>query len=189
MQNIDIQTLCIYARQFAGLDDDKIAVLHHIHPDVCSHLQEVTDIFYGRLQGIPKTADFVAGQVENLKKTHLTWLNELFTSDFGVEYTRKLYHVGDLHVKVRLPVEFMAGAMAIIQSEMVRIFGELYAEDTVKLVAATQALNAAAGFSLLVMQESYQSSSLAAELENFLKITGMSRTLFDNLANAYRKKP
>jgi hypothetical protein len=38
------------------------------------------------------------------------------------------------------------------------------------------------------MQESYQSSSLAEELERFLIITGMSRLLFDNLAKAYRKK-
>ena len=37
----------------------------------------------------------------------------------------------------------------------------------------------------MVMQESYQASSLAAELEKFLSITGMSRQLFDNLAEAY----
>ena len=48
-------------------------------------------------------------------------------------------------------------------------------------------MNAVLGFSLMVMQESYQSSSLAAELEKFLAITGMSRTLFDNLALAYKE--
>jgi len=36
------------------------------------------------------------------------------------------------------------------------------------------------------MQESYQAGSLAQELEKFLSISGMSRTLFDNLAKAYK---
>jgi len=47
-----------------------------------------------------------------------------------------------------------------------------------------EAINAALGFSLMVMQESYQASTLAGELEKFLAITGMSRTLFNNLAEA-----
>lgn len=187
MQPIDTQALCTYSKQFSGLDDGKIATLHQIYPAVSDRLQEVTDIFYARLHDIPKTANFLEGRIEGLKKTHVNWLHELFTSDFGEAYTQKLYHVGDVHVKVKLPVEFMAGAMIIIQSEMIRIFGELYSHDPDMLVKASQALNAATGFSLLVMQESYQSSTLAAELENFLKITGMSRVLFDNLAKAYRK--
>lgn len=187
MQNVDIQALCSYSRQFSGLDEDKIATLHQVYPQVSPRLQEVTDIFYARLQAIPKTTSFLDGRIDGLKKTHVNWLHELLSSDFGEEYTQKLYHVGDVHVKVKLPVEFMAGAMIIIQSELIRIFGELYADDQTLLIRATQALNAATGFSLLVMQESYQSSTLAAELENFLKITGMSRVLFDNLAKAYQR--
>lgn len=80
----------------------------------------------------------------------------------------------------------MAGAMVIIQSELIRIFGEIYANDQEKMLKAIRALNAACGFSLLIMQESYQSSSMAEELEKFLRITGMSRVLFNNLARAYR---
>lgn len=187
MQNIDMSALCAYSRQFSSLGDAEIAVLHQIYPVVSSRLQEVTDSFYARLQAIPKTAPFLEGRIDSLKKTHAAWLHELFTSDFGPEYTHKLYKVGDVHVKVKLPVEFMAGAMVIIQSELVGIFGELFADDQALLIRAVQALNAATGFSLLVMQESYQSSTLAAELEHFLKITGMSRVLFDNLARAYRR--
>lgn len=186
MKLIEIQALCGYAKQFSGLDNDNVAVLHQVYPAVSSRLQDVTDIFYGRLQQIPKTHTFLEGRIEALKKTHVAWLHELFSSDFGEEYTQKLYKVGDVHVKVKLPVEFMAGAMTIIQSELIRIFGELYADDQEMMLKAIRALNAATGFSLLIMQESYQSSTLAEELEKFLRITGMSRTLFDNLARAYR---
>lgn len=186
MQSIDMQTLCDYAKQFSGLTEDKTSTLHQVYPDVSDRLQEVTDLFYGQLQEIPKTREFLEGRLEGLKKTHLAWLNELFTGEFNAEYTAKLYHVGDVHVKVKLPVEFMAGAMTIIQSEMIRIFGEIYAENPSLMIDAIRALNAATGFSLLVMQESYQSSSMAEELEKFLRITGMSRVLFNNLARAYK---
>ena len=186
MKNIDIQALCEYAKQFSGLDNDSIVLLHQVYPDVSARLQEVSDIFYDRLLCIPKTRDFLEGRVEGLKKTHVAWLHELFSSDFGTEYTQKLYTVGDVHVRVKLPVEFVAGAMTIIQSELIRIFGEVYASDQEKLLKVIRALNAATGFSLLIMQESYQSSTLAEELEKFLRITGMSRKLFDNLARAYK---
>jgi hypothetical protein len=36
------------------------------------------------------------------------------------------------------------------------------------------------------MQESYQSSLLAQELDKFMAITGISRALFNNLAAAYK---
>ncbi|MDD5393837.1 MAG: protoglobin domain-containing protein [Thiothrix sp.] len=186
MQDIDMQALCGYAKQFSGLDEQQMAVLQQVYPDVSGRLQEVTNTFYGSLQEIPKTHTFLEGRIEDLKRTHVAWLNELFTSDFGEDYTRKLYKVGDVHVKVKLPVEFMAGAMVIIQSELIRIFGEIYADNQEKMLKAIRALNAACGFSLLIMQESYQSSSMAEELEKFLRITGMSRVLFNNLARAYR---
>ncbi len=186
MQEIDMQALCDYAKQFSGLDESKINTLHQIYPDVSERLQEVTDLFYGQLQEIPKTREFLEGRIEGLKQTHVAWLNELFSGDFNAAYTAKLYHVGDVHVKVKLPVEFMAGAMTIIQSELTRIFGEIYAESPARMIDAIRALNAATGFSLLVMQESYQSSSMAEELEKFLRITGMSRVLFNNLAKAYK---
>lgn len=186
MQVIDMQVLCDYARQFSGVDENRIATLRQIYPDISGRLQEVTDTFYGRLQEIPKANSFLDGRIDALKKTHVAWLNELFTSDYGEEYTRKLYHVGDVHVKVKLPVEFMAGATTIIQSEMTRIFSEIYGDNRELMSQAIQAVNAATGFALLIMQESYQSSSMAEELEKFLRITGMSRTLFNNLAKAYR---
>jgi hypothetical protein len=97
-----------------------------------------------------------------------------------------MYQVGDVHVKVGLPVEFMAGAMTLVGSRINDRLGELLQNDPSRLRQAITAVNAVLGFTLMVMQQSYESSRLAEELEKFLKITGMSRTLFDNLASAYK---
>ena len=188
MSNADMQTLCDYARQFSGLTDEKIRILHQLYGDIQPHLATVTDAFYTRLTTIPKANAFLEGRTAQLKPIHVAWLNELFTSNFDVDYTQRIYKVGYVHVKVKLPVEFMSGAMSIIQGELTPIILANYAGQTELQAQALNAVNAAIGFSSLVMQESYQSSSLAEELERFLFITGMSRMLFDNLAKAYRKK-
>lgn len=184
MKNIDFDELNQYAKQFAKLDDDKIAMLHSISTDLIPHLQQVTDDFYAHLSTIEKAKPFLEGRIETLKSTHHAWMKDILTGSFDAEYTQQMYKVGDVHVKVKLPVEFMAG-MTIIKDGLSNVVLNTYQDDASKQQEALAAINAALGFSLLVMQESYQSSALAEELEKFLLITGMSRTLFDNLARAY----
>ena len=182
----DIAELCQYARHFSKLDEDKIATLHQLHEQISPHIPAVTEAFYAHLMTIPKALPYLEGKLESLKHTHQLWVEELYTTDYGEAYTQKLYHVGNVHVQVKLPVEFMAGAMIIIQSELMKVCETLFQDDVTQLNKANDAINSATGFSLLVMQESFQSSTLINELEKFLKITGMSRTLFNNLAKAYR---
>lgn len=186
-KNVDMAALCEYARQFSGLDARKISLLHRMYEDVIPSLQRVTNNFYSRLQRIPKANEYLEGhQIENLKQTHLAWVHELFNTDFDEAYTRKMYMVGDIHVQVKLPVEFMGASIGIIQSELVRLFGEMYSEDQEAALDAIQAINAASAFSLLVMQKSYHSFTLAAQLESFLIITGISQNLFEDMRKDYR---
>ncbi|HPE61575.1 MAG: hypothetical protein KDI15_02810 [Thiothrix sp.] len=180
--------LCAYAKKFAQLDEAKIRLLQEIHPALAPRLDEVTDAFYRHLPTIDKARPFLEGREVSLKATHREWLESLFTGQFDLDYTRHLYKVGDVHVKIRLPVEFMAGGMTIIQGELMRLTSSVFAGQPGQLLDINAAINAATGFSLLVMQESYQSSSMAAELERFLQITGISPTLFKNLARAYHLK-
>ncbi len=97
-----------------------------------------------------------------------------------------MYRVGEVHVKVKLPVEFMAGGITLIGNALLPIVARVCDGNYERCMSAHSAINAVLGFSLIVMQESYQTLSLAAELEKFLVITGMSRKLFDNLAKAYK---
>ncbi len=185
MVEINITELTVYCKAFSGLTTEREALLKEIAEELIPHLSRVTDAFYAELDAIDKAAPFLEGKSEGLKKTHEAWLKGLFTQDFNDEYTKFLYHVGDVHVKIALPVEFMAGAMTQIQRNLTPILVDLFGDDSAKLIAVTEAVIAALGFSLQVMQESYQSSTLSSELDKFLKITGMSRVLFNNLAKAY----
>jgi len=185
MADVNISELTEYCKAFSGLTPEREVLLKEIKDEITPHLAGVTDAFYAELIKIKKAEPFLEGKLEGLKKTHEAWLKGIFSDDFNDDYTKYIYHVGDVHVVISLPVEFMAGAMTQILRNLTPVLTHLYGDDLTKLQLVTEAIVAALGFNLQVMQESYQSSSLSAELEKFLKITGMSRTLFNNLALAY----
>ena len=186
MTEIDYKELTRYAKRFTGLTPDKEQLLLQAAAEIKPGLPEVTQRFYTTLQGIDKTAPFIEGRLEQLKSTHLAWLEGLFTGPYDENYTQAMYRVGQVHVKVNLPVEFMSGGMSLIGEELIALVGTIWGDDSQRCLNLIKAISAVMGFSLLVMQQSYQNSSLAAELDRFLGITGMSRPLFDNLAGAYR---
>jgi len=187
MPQVDVAALTEYAKKFSGLTPEYEALLAEIAPLIKPMLPAVTDKFYEILSSIDKAAPFLEGRVDTLKATHLKWLETLFTGPYDSDYTATMYHVGDVHVKVKLPVEFMSGGITLIGNELHTAVAQVCGDDLDKCLKTGSAINAVLGFSLMVMQESYQSSSLAAELEKFLAITGMSRQLFDNLATAYKE--
>jgi hypothetical protein len=177
--------LVAYGKSFSGLTPELEACLKNIGPIITPHLKKVTDSFYEQLGTIPMTEKYLVGRIEHLKAAHLQWITDLFTLEVDVQFAAGMYKIGDVHVKVNLPVEFMAGAMTLINTEIIKIVLENMSDDIEQSSKALQAINAVTGLALMIMQQSYQASSMAEELEKFLKISGMSRTLFANLAKAY----
>ncbi len=183
----DMDILMNYAKSFTGLTQEKEALLMAVGPQIIPELNEVTKKFYTHLSTIEQTKPFIEGRLETLQKTHEQWMAGLFSRQYDEEFTCFMHHVGDVHVKVKLPVEFMSGGMTLINNELIPLVFRLFAEDQEKCIAVLAAVNSATGFALLIMQQSYQEGSLAEELERFLKISGMSKVLFSNLAEAYSK--
>jgi hypothetical protein len=184
---IDFEGMTFYSKSFTGLTPERERLLIEIGPKIQPSLGKITDAFYATLATIPQTAPFIDGRLELLKRTHLHWLTSLFTGPFDTEYAKNMYKVGDVHVKVNLPVEFMAGGMALIGDRLISEIEAVFHDEDGLRHQALGAVNAILGFSLIIMQQSFQNSSLHEELEKFLKITGMSRKLFNNLAAAYSK--
>lgn len=184
----DLEKLTVYGKSFSGLTPELEALLVEVKDQIKPCLATVTDEFYQQLQLIPETATFLEGRIDNLKKTHALWMESLFTGPFDKDFTARMFRVGDVHVKVKLPVEFMAGAMTLINNRLYALIIETFGDDKKRCAQILTAVSAITGFALMVMQQSYQESTLAEELEKFLKISGMSRALFTNLALAYSDK-
>jgi len=186
MASPDFVALAAYAKAFSGLTPVREKALRELAPLLLPHLSQVTESFYATLEQIPNTRPYLEGRIDALKQTHQRWLEGVFSRDYDERYAADMYRVGEVHVKVNLPVEFMAGGVALIQGQLVALVITAAQGDVAKIQGGLEAVVAAMGFALIIMQESYQSSTLSAELEKFLSITGMSRTLFNNLAAAYK---
>jgi len=185
---VDFPGLLVSTKRLTSFYPEQEAILLEAGTRLNPYLVEVTDAFYDVLLSLPKAAPFLEGRVDALKATHINWLESLFTGPFDETFVKNMYHVGMVHVKVKLPVEFMQGAATLIMGELVNVVARVYSSDAQKQAKVLQAINSVIGFSVTVMQESYQASSLAEELEKFLSITGMSRRLFNNLALAYENR-
>jgi len=182
---VDYEELVTRTKRLTSFTPEHEAVLLKVGDAIKPHLGAVTDAFYLVLQAIPKAESFLEGRLDSLKQAHQQWLELLFTGPFDEEFARKMYYVGMAHVRVKLPVEFMQGAATLIMGELIKLVTRMCREDAAKLGLILTAINGVIGYSVAIMQESYQASSLAEELEKFLAITGMSRALFNNLALAY----
>ncbi len=188
MSHVDIDALTTHAKQFSGLTPEYEALLVELGSDLKPMLGGVTNAFYDALGEIDKTFPFLEGRPEVMKGMHRAWMEGLFTGPYDNEYAARMYKVGDLYVDANFPVEFMAGSMTLIGNALLPVAAKICGGDHQRYIKANSAINAVLGFSLIIMEESYQASSLAAELDKFLFITGMSRNLFDNLAEAYNNQ-
>ena len=175
-----------YAKSFTGLTTESEVLLKEIGPQIIPNLKSITESFYTQLGEIPARRPYLEGRVDSLRAMHTQWLEGIFSRSFDTSYTESMYKVGTVHVQVNLPVEFMSGGMTLINNQLIALAVDLFGDDKEKCTKVLTAINAATGFSLLTMQQSYQEASLAEELEKFLKISGMSRVLFTNLAEAYK---
>jgi len=188
MSQIDFDALCQQGKLNSGFDADDEQLLLREGEKIRPYLAEVTEKFYADLQQIPAAVPFLEGRLEKLKATHLAWLNTIFSGPYDADFAAHMHKVGAVHVQVKLPVEFMACGTLLIKKHLVPILTRVYADDVLLMGKMMKAVNGVVGFCLIIMQDSYQSSLLAQELEKFMAITGISRTLFNNLASAYREK-
>lgn len=186
MSQIDFAALCQRGKACSGFDAEDEQILLAEGGKLQPYLSAVTEQFYVELQQIPAAAPFLEGRVEALKSTHKAWLETVFSGPYDEAFAARMHHVGEVHVKVKLPVEFMSSGTLLIKKHLVPILTQMFADDVVMLGKMMKAVNAVTGFCLIIMQESYQSSLLAQELDKFMAITGISRALFNNLASAYK---
>lgn len=86
----NLSTFC----NVGGLCREDQEILSQIGPQITPHIPALTDAFYAVLQSDPQMAPYVEGRVEQLKKTHIAWMNELFCGEYGPEFIQRQEHIG-----------------------------------------------------------------------------------------------
>jgi truncated hemoglobin YjbI len=143
------------AKSLSGLTPERIAVMRSTAAEVEPSLDFVTDRFYARLAEMPDVRPLLAGRMERLRQTFRAWVGSLFGSDFGTDYAEAVWRIGEAHFAAGVPIDCLTGSMTVVQEALQPVVlagarGRPFAE-TERLAA----LNAALGYSLIVMQGPY----------------------------------
>lgn len=92
--------------------------------------------------------------------------------------------LGQQYAKQGIPVEFITSAMALIHQDLLELITETNTLTCIEKLQSNQAITAIVGYCQMHIQHAYSEASLQNELTRFLKVTGISKKLFDNLAVA-----
>ena len=147
--------LAARAKAYSGLTAERIAVMRATAREVEPSLDFVTDRFYARLAEMPDVGPLLAGRMERLRETFRAWVGSLFGTDFGAAYAEAVWRIGEVHLGARVPIDCLTGSMTIVQEALQPVVlagarGRPFAE-----AERLAALNAALGYSLIVMQAPY----------------------------------
>lgn len=143
------------AKALSGLTPERIAVLQAAAHEVEPSLDFVTDRFYARLAAMPDVRPFLAGRMERLRESFRAWVGSLFSADYGASYAESLWRFGQVHLAAGVPIDCLTGSMAVVQEALQPV---LLAGARARPFAEAErlaALNAALGYSLIVMQAAY----------------------------------
>ena len=155
----DFDTLIADNKQLTGLTPELEHCLKDAASIIVPQLNKVTDAFYIRLITTPSTYKFLennTNQLDKLKATHLAWLTSLFVRDIDASFAKDMSHVGDVHLAIQLPIEFMSAAMSLMNKELIRIVIDSLGDDKEQCLKVLQAISAVTALTLVLMQKSYQ---------------------------------
>ncbi len=172
----DYYKLMLYAKLYSSLTSDKERIIKNLANSI--NYSIITEGFYEKLFSIDEVKPYLTGKVDKLKETHTAWVHSAFTDTYDIEYTKKIYKIGEVHVNLNIPIEFMSGGINIISN---LIYEDL---DKVQLITLenVQAINSAMTFNLFIMELSY-TNFFYKKIKNFQNLTGISESLFNRLSN------
>jgi len=116
----NLETFC----HIGGLCEEDQDIMARVAPYVAPHIPSLTDRFYEILKKDNQTAPYLEGRIDALKKTHISWLQELFSGDYGEAFIHRQEKIGEVHVKVRVPPLFVAASMSFLRSAIPPVIAE-----------------------------------------------------------------
>lgn len=113
---------------------------------------QLVDSFYERVLNHEPTAEYVENKVEHLKKTLSDWFVELFSGNYNPAYVQSRLQIGQIHVKIGLPVRYPLAMMDL----MLKYGHEVTAGDA----AAQAAFSKLLALDIAIFNQAYEDTQL-----------------------------
>ncbi|MFP4598203.1 MAG: protoglobin domain-containing protein [Persicimonas sp.] len=186
-------------KDYIGFSDEDAERLEKLRPVVEPHFSQIVDHFYTSLNQNQRARDVFSGpeQIERLRHSLYGWMEGVFSGIYDDAYFRHRQHVGQVHVDVGLPPQFMFGAMNIIRIGLLRVIHDsdepLVDEICLTREACIESIDRILDLELTIMTQAYWdklmemkleipsalATGLAHEIRNPLNTMGLQLTLLD----------
>jgi hypothetical protein len=163
-----------------GLTEEERALLAEMKPAVEKHADALIDAFYGNLEQNARTREILhakPGRIARLKAHLRDWLSSLVGGSYDADYFDRRYRIGYRHVDVGLDPRYVIAAMAWCRAKAVEMIIEPAYGDAPDKDARCMVLNKVMDLDLNIMLKSYDDK----RIEQFQKVTGFSKELFENM--------
>ncbi len=139
-------------KRYTGFSVQDEALLRALHPFVMPVVRPIVDRFYALVQEFPDAMAVFkdAGQAERLKGSLTKWIDQLLLGPWDDAYYAQRLRIGNVHVRVGLPSQYMFTAMNRLMTDLHAI-----ANDYLHDVDVCGALRRIADIELAIMLGTY----------------------------------
>lgn len=116
---------------------------------------QMVDAFYKRLLAHENTAEYLGDQVSHLRGTLENWFIQLFSGDYGQDYVRSRMKIGQVHVRIGLPVRYPLAMLDVMLS-----FGEQVAAESADPELAVVAFRKLLAMDIAIFNQAYENTQL-----------------------------
>ncbi len=145
-------------KAYVGFDDADAERLRALKPHVESQKRQIVERFYEIVLRFPDARAVFAdlAQVERLKLTLMRWIDELLAGPWDHTYYEQRRRIGQVHVKVGLPSQYMFTAMNRLMEDLHSIAASFFDNvDRAAAEATARSLRRIADIELAIMLGTY----------------------------------
>lgn len=101
--------------EIVNLEDSEKALLASLSAKVDEQSKVMAEAFYERLFSHEHTKEYFEGAaMDRLHTMTADWFKELFSGNYDSEYVRKRIEIGEIHVRIGLPVRYPLAMLDVI---------------------------------------------------------------------------
>jgi PAS domain S-box-containing protein len=178
-------------QQYVGWTDDDGRRIQAVAPALAPALPGLVDDFYAEIQRHGETHRVITGgaeQIERLKGTLRTWLDQLLAGPYDATYVARRWRVGHRHVEIGLDQVFTNAALSRLRMGLLRALAAAGAPAPHSYADTARSLNTLLDLDLAIIEDAYQAEYLARmqriEVERRRLLQERSEAVFGTLVEA-----
>ena len=139
-----------------GLTPDEQALLGTVQGHAREIAPRMIDDFYGRLFKHEQTSEYLAGaSMDRLHSMVTEWFVDLFSGKYDQTYARKRLTIGEIHVRIGLPVRYPLAMLDVVMP-----YGEAAAKQSAQPDKAATAFRKVLALDVAIFNQAYEDNQL-----------------------------